>query len=58
MITMFFKNSIFVLQLADNILITLRQRNLHGLKVDMICTVECLTFRLESSVEKNASRST
>ena len=44
--------------MADNILITLRQRNLHVLKVDTICTVECSTFRLEYSVEKNVSRST
>ena len=58
MITIIIKNTIFVSQLADNILITLRQRNLHGLKVDMICTNECLTCRLESSVEKNASSST
>ena len=52
MITMFIKNSIFVFQLADNVLITLRQRNFHGLKVDMIRTVECSTFRLDSSIEK------
>ena len=58
MITMFIQKSIFVLQLADNILITLRQRNLHGLKVDTICTVECSTFRLKYSVEKNGSCST
>ena len=27
------------------------------LKIDMICTVECSTFRHESSIEKNVSRS-